>query len=115
MLAPSPSNPARARAWSEQGRSLNGAGHPKMIWLGVGATLALGGLFWLGQTGNPAPRPPSSPAARHPPGWRRHRQHTASPPESTAVTLVLTGTGSAGSYVLVRKPDAGGEVVYEGT
>lgn len=115
VLAPEPVEPRQGARLVGQIASLNGAGHPKMIWLGVGATLALGGLFWLGQTGNSG-TPPATVTGRTAP-TRVAQAPTAHriAAQTTAVTLVLTGTGSAGSYVLVRKPDAGGEVVYEGT
>jgi cytoskeleton protein RodZ len=114
VLAPEPVEHRQGARLVGQIATLHGASHPKLAWLGIGAALALGGLVWLGQTSSSGPPTanitsrPAPPRSAHAPAVR-HRA------PATSVMLVLTGTGTGGSYVLVRRPDSGGAVVYEGT
>ncbi len=86
----------------------------KLVWLGIGAVLALGVLVWLGETRGPGPTPAHISIA--PTSIRPARAPAILPPVHPApTTLVLTGSGTAGSYVMVRAGDSTGVIVYEGT
>ena len=114
VLGPEPVEHGQRARLAGQIATLRGVAHPRMAWLGIGAVLALGGLVWLGETRSTGPttanitnraapvRKASAPAVHH-------------TVRATTVGLVLTGTGSDGSYVQVRRSDSGGTVVYEGT
>jgi len=115
VVAPEPPPPpGQGVRLAGQIATLRGISHPRLAWLGIGAALALGGLIWLGETGSAPPTAAntSSQQASVRPGPLARPHHVV---PTTSVPLVLTGTGSAGSYVLIRRSDAGGLVVWEGT
>ncbi len=114
VVAPEPPEHAQGVRLAGQIATLRGISHPRLAWLGIGVALALGGLIWLGQTGSTPPTAAKTSSQQasirpRPPARPHVVVRTASVP------LVLTGTGSAGSYVLIRQSDAGGLVVWEGT
>lgn len=114
VLGPEPVEHGQGARLAGQIATLRGVAHPRLAWLGIGAALALGGLVWLGETSSSGPTSPNitSPVAplRKAPAPAVHHIVRA-----TTVALVLTGTGTAGSYVLVRQSNSGGAVMYEGT
>jgi len=114
VLMPEPVEPRQGARLVGQIATLRGTSHPRLAWLGIGVALALGGLVWLGQTSSSGPTAANISSRPAPPRSATtptvHRSAA-----TTSVMLVVTGIGSAGSYVLIRRPDSGGTVVYEGT
>jgi len=114
VLGPEPVEHGQGARLAGQIATLRGVAHPRLVWLGIGAALALGGLVWLGETSSSGPTSanitsPVAPVRKAPAPAVHHIVR------ATTVALVLTGTGTAGSYVLVRQSNSGGAVVYEGT
>ncbi len=110
---------ARARASS---RPRSGGSSPirpnrrrtetQLLWLAIGGVMAVALLVWMG-VGDPSePAPPiagTTPVAVTPEPSDRD---TSEAPEPTKVTL--TGLGSAGSYVIVRRGGENGRQLFAG-
>ncbi len=98
VLGPEPVEHGQGARLAGQIATLRGVAHPRMAWLGVGVALALGGLVWLGETSSSGPTSASITSRAAPvrtaPAPAVH--HTV---RATSVALVLTGTGTNGSYV----------------
>jgi cytoskeletal protein RodZ len=95
----------------------------QLLWLAVGGVLAVALLVWLGVGEGDSPTPPladDTPAATPDPSTPAPaapvEPDTASeegPVRVKKTPIVLTGSGTIGSWVQVRGGDANGRVVYE--
>ena len=94
----------------------------QLLWLAIGGVVAVALLVWLGvgSGDSPAPIPPApaaAPQASAPARAPAVEPDTASqegPVRVKKIPIVLTGTGSIGSWVEVRGRDEKGRVVFEG-
>jgi hypothetical protein len=93
----------------------------QLLWLAIGGVMAVALLVWLGvgESDSPAPLtdvPAAAPDAAAEAPAAPVEPDTASqeaPVRVKKIPIVLTGTGSIGSWVQVRGGDADGRVVYE--
>lgn len=93
----------------------------QLLWLAIGGVMAVALLVWLGVGSSDAPAPLSEPTASTPgpaaaPAAPPVEPDTASqegPVRVKKTAIVLTGSGTIGSWVQVRGGDADGRVVYE--
>ncbi len=93
----------------------------QLLWLAIGGVMAVALLIWLGvgESDSPAPLadvPAATPDPAAAPPTPEAEPDTASqegPVRVKKIPIVLTGTGSIGSWVQVRGGDADGRVVYE--
>lgn len=87
----------------------------ELAWVAVGLIGALAVATWVGARSGPAAGPPQPPAAH----VAASRTVTAGPAAAPAaphrVRLVLTGTGTAGSWVRVVRGTPNGPLAWEGT
>ena len=93
----------------------------RLLWLAIGGVVAVALLVWLGvgSGDSPAPLPPApaaAPQASAPAQAPAVEPDTASqegPVRVKKTPIVLTGTGTIGSWVQVRGRDDKGRVVFE--
>jgi hypothetical protein len=93
----------------------------RLLWLAIGGVVAVALLVWLGvgSGDSPAPLPPApaaAPQASAPAQAPAVEPDTASqegPVRVKKTPIVLTGTGTIGSWVQVRGRDEKGRVVFE--
>jgi cytoskeleton protein RodZ len=77
--------------------------------------IVLGVLAWTGVSGSRSPAPPSRPSgAAAPPAPKPVAAAPASPSRPRRPELVVAGLAPRGSYLEVRRGDAGGPLVFEG-
>jgi hypothetical protein len=93
----------------------------QLLWLAIGGVMAVALLVWLGVGEDDSPAPladvPAAtpdPAAEAPaPAVEPDTASQEGPVRVKKMPIVLTGTGTIGSWVQVRGGDADGRVVYE--
>jgi Helix-turn-helix domain/RodZ C-terminal domain len=94
----------------------------QLLWLAIGGVIAVALLIWLGvgEGDSPTPSPADTPAAAPGPSAAASaapvEPDTASeegPVRVKKMPIVLTGSGTIGSWVQVRGGDETGRVVYE--
>jgi hypothetical protein len=93
----------------------------QLLWLAIGGVMAVALLIWLGvgESDSPAPLadvPAATPDPAAAPAAPAAEPDTASqegPVRVKKIPIVLTGSGTIGSWVQVRGGDADGRVVYE--
>ena len=91
-----------------------------LLWLAIGGVMAVALLIWLGVGDGDSPTPPlaDAPAAAPdpsaaPPAAEPDTASEEGPVRVKKTPIVLTGSGTIGSWVQVRGGDANGRVVYE--
>jgi cytoskeleton protein RodZ len=94
----------------------------QLLWLAIGGVMAVALLIWLGvgESDSPTPPPADTPAAAPDPSApapaapvEPDNESEEGPVRVKKMPIVLTGSGTIGSWVQVRGGDENGRVVYE--